>query len=383
LPVVALAEARLALCHEWLAERTGSEKTFEAMAAALPAADLFALTRNANAPFLFAGREVATTFLDRVPVLRDRRPWQLPLMPLAWRHASRSRYDVVVTSSHACVKGFRPGREALHLCYCYTPMRYVWLPTVDVRRRPNLLTGAIAGALRSWDLTSTNWVDDFAAISSAVQARIKEFYGREARVIHPPVDVDYFRPRPQAAREEVALAVSRMVPYKRLDLVIEACHALGYPLVVAGSGPDEERLRALAARLGADVTFVIGPGDEELRRLYQRARVAVFAADEDFGIAPVEAQACGTPVVALDRGGSVDIVIPGETGVLVPEQDAGRFRDGIEAALDGTFDEARCRANAERFSAERFRVAFRAWTGDVVTAHGMDSDLVLGNDRDR
>jgi glycosyltransferase involved in cell wall biosynthesis len=379
---VAPPEPRLALCHEWLAERRGSEKTFEAMAGALPAADLFALTRDRGVPFAFGDRRVTTTFLDRVPGLRDRRDRQLPLMPLAWRYATRRRYGVVVTSSHACAKGFRPGREAIHLCYCYTPMRYVWLPAVDARRRPDPATRAAARVLRSWDLRSVNWVDDFAAISSAVRDRIAEFYGREARVIYPPVDVEFFAPA-STGRGEFALAVSRMVPYKRLDLVVVACHGLGYPLVVAGSGPDEARLRALAEQLAADVTFVIAPTDQELRDLYRRARVAVFAADEDFGIAPVEAQACGTPVVALERGGSVDIVRPGETGALAAEQEASAFRTGIEEVLSQSLDEGACRRNAERFSVERFQLEFRTWISDVVSARGIDSSLVLETDGGR
>ncbi|MDQ4131957.1 MAG: glycosyltransferase [Actinomycetota bacterium] len=345
------------------------------MADVLPTADLYALSRDRAVDFAFGDREVTTTFLDRVGPLRERRAWQLPLMPVAWRYVTRSSYDLVVTSSHACAKGFWPGRNALHLCYCYTPMRYVWLPGLDERRRVDGATRVAARALRSWDLASTRWVDEFAAISSAVQARIHAFYRRDARVIHPPVDTDYFTPG-EGRRREFALAVSRMVPYKRLDVVIEACHSLDYPLVIAGSGPDEQRLRRLARRLRANVTFVVGPSDQELRNLYRTARVAVFPADEDFGIVPVEAQGCGTPVVALERGGSVDIVVPGETGVLVREQTEECFRRGIEAALTRRFDESRCRNNAERFSRDRFRAEFGAWVRDSLRSRGRDVDCL-------
>lgn len=369
--------ATVALCHEWLAERRGSEKTFEAMARTLPAADLHALTRDPGVEFAFGGRHVSTTFLDRIGVLRDHRALQLPLMPLAWRYVSRRRYDLVVTSSHACAKGFWPGRDALHLCYCYTPMRYVWLPSLDERRRSDIATRVAARALRSWELTSTTWVDEFAAISSTVQARIEAFYARPARIIHPPVDTDYFTPLGDGSRGEFALAVARMVPYKRLDLVIRACHALRYPLVLAGAGPEEPHLRSLAATLGASVEFVIAPGDDRLRQLYRTARVSVFPALEDFGIAPVEAQACGAPVVALGQGGSVDIVLPGVTGVLVERQDHESLRAGMETALEGPFDESKCRRNAERFSVERFRTALGGWVRDAAAGRGWDVEGLI------
>ena len=362
----------MALCHEWLSARHGSEKTFEAMAAALPGADLYALTRNAGADFAFGDRPVATTFLDH-PMLRTRsRAVQLPLMPLAWRYASRRAYDVVVTSSHACAKGFRPGREAVHLCYCYTPMRYVWLASVDQRRRRSTAASLAGRGLKAWDLRSVAWVDEFAAISTAVRQRIEQFYARPARVIHPPVDTDRFTPGDPSERGDFVLAVSRMVPYKRLDLAIGAASRLGYPLVVAGAGPQEARLRELAAGSASDVRFVIAPSDAELVALYRRARAVVFPAEEDFGIVPVEAQACGTPVVAYGRGGALDTVVPGQTGVLVAEQDAAGLADGIEAVLSGAFDAAACRRSAERFSAGRFRNGFLDWVIASAAASGVD-----------
>lgn len=359
---------RVALCHEWLGDRTGSEKTFEAMAQAAPDADLFALTWERSTDFAFGGRRPSTTFLDRAPVIRDRRRLQLPLMPLAWRYASRRRYDLVVTSSHACAKGFWPGRDAHHLCYCYTPMRYVWLPDVDGRARAGPLTSLPRAGLRAWDRRSAAWVDDFAAISEAVRERIERFYGRRARVIHPPVDTDYFTPSPspspQEAKGDYALAVSRLIRYKRIDVAIRACHALRYPLVVAGSGPQEAALRALARELGAPVRFVIAPDDDQLRDLYRGARALLFPAFEDFGIVAVEAQACGTPVVGVAAGGSLDTVVPGVTGVLV-EDDAGddvaSVRRGLEHVLAQPPLAQACRTNAERFSTGRFIDEFRAW----------------------
>ena len=361
----------MALCHEWLNARHGSEKTFEAMAGALPSAAIHALTLNPSAEFDLGGREVRRTFLDHPLLRRSSRMVQLPLMPLAWRYASRTPYDVVVTSSHACAKGFWPARDALHLCYCHTPMRYAWVAGVDQRRTRGPATRIGEGALRSWDRRSVRWVDRFGANSTAVQRRIEQFYDRPAVVIPPPVDTDLFTPGDPADRGGFALAVSRMVPYKRLDLAIRAAHRVSAPLIVAGAGPQEGALRALVADLSADVSFVIDPSDHDLLSLYRRADVVVFPAEEDFGIVPVEAQACGTPVVAFGRGGALDTVLPGTTGFLVDEQSAASLAAGIEAVMGSRPDPAECRRNAERFSPQQFRNRFLDWVIDSAAAAGV------------
>lgn len=367
----------MALCHDWLAARHGSEKTFEVMAGTLPTAAVHGLSYDSAAGLDFGGRRVRTTFIDRLAPIKNRRMAQLPLMPLAWRYASRRRYDVVVTSSHACAKGFWPARAALHLCYCYTPMRYLWLPSIDARRRRSALSVPAERWLRSWDLGSVRWVDEFAAISNTVRDRIGAIYGRPARVIYPPVDTAYFTPGASGTSHMTpgaggfALAVSRMVPYKRLDLAIRACHRAGYPLVIAGRGPMEPALRDLAGRLGAAVKFVIAPSDDELRRLYRAADVVVFPGQEDFGIVPVEAQACGTPVVALDRGGTAETVVHGVTGVLVASQDEESFAAGIREALSAGFDAGQCRQNAERFSEAIFKERFLDWVIGSAAIRGI------------
>jgi glycosyltransferase involved in cell wall biosynthesis len=365
--------ASIALCHEWMAQWTGSEKTFAAMADEFPQADLYALTVNADLGFPSDGRRVTTTFIEGLRPLRRARALQLPLMPLAWRSVSHRAYDVVITSSHACVKGFRPGREALHLCYCYTPMRYAWLSEVDRRGHASRLQAAGKAYFRRWDRISAGWVDEFAAISTCVRDRVRRFYDRDATVIAPPVDTDYFVPAVESPRrDDFALAVSRLVGYKRIDLAIRACVRVGYPLIVAGTGPEERALRALAAGLRGDVTFVTGPDDAGLRDLYRRARVLVHAGEEDFGIVPVEAQACGTPVLAYGVGGVVDTVLPGLTGVLVADQDERSLAEGLEDLLGRSLDPLACRRNAERFGARRFRAQLREWVEDATGARGLD-----------
>lgn len=357
--------SKLAIAHEWLAVRAGSEKTFEAMAQAYPDADLYALTWDRDAQFDFSGRSVTTTLLDRWPALRDRRELALPLMSLAWKAIDvKGEYDRVLTSSHAFVRSFPPARSATHFCYCHTPLRYAWVPDIDERTRRRIPGKSAAFAvLREWDRRTAKNADYFAANSTAVRDRIHECYGRDAVVIHPPVDTVFYDLSEQPVERTRALAVSRFVPYKSVALAIEACAAAEVPLTVAGKGPEEQSLRALAAELKADVEFEISPSDERLRELYRSSLALVFPANEDFGIIPVEAQACGARVVALDIGGARDTVVQGETGLRVPGQESRLFADAIEQVATSPPAETACRLNAERFSVERFVAELRDWVG--------------------
>lgn len=371
-----MSTTAMALAHEWLDGRAGSEKTFEVLAATFNDADLYALSNELGDRFDSGGRRVHTTFLDRLTVLRSHRSLALPLMPLAWRFSTRRHYDVVLTSSHACVKGFAPGRQALHLCYCYAPMRYVW-DTHDVRSPwQRLARFGPVPALRAWDRRSTGWVDEFAAISTAVADRIARYYERDSLVIPPPVDTDFYTPAPGAGDPAVATAVdpfvltcSRFVPYKRLDLAIAAADRLDLPIVVAGHGPGEAALREVARRARVPVTFEISPSDERLRELYRQAAAFVFPALEDFGIVAVEAQACGTPTVGLAAGGSLDTVVDGVTGALAGAQEVDAFAAALERALLGA-DRAACVAHAATFSHQAFAARIRAWVRDAVATRG-------------
>jgi glycosyltransferase involved in cell wall biosynthesis len=338
---------------------------FEALGEAFPDADLYALTREPGVPFDFGGRPVKTSLLDRADFTRSRRELTLPLMPAAWRLLGAGKsYDTVITSSLACAKGFAPGRSATHYCYCHAPMRYAWQPDID--SRDHKLGPAVDIGLKwlqRWDRRSADWVDSFAANSTAVKERIQNFYGRDAEVIHPPVDTEFYTPSPDGSGdgEPYVLTVSRFIPYKRNDLAIEAATRAGLPVVIAGSGPLESELRATAARVGADARFEIQPSDERLRELYRGATVLVFPALEDLGLIPVEAQACGTPVVGLDEGGTRDTVLQGETGVRVARQDVDSFAEAITAIRDKRPDPAACREHAEKFSRPRFIARVKDW----------------------
>jgi glycosyltransferase involved in cell wall biosynthesis len=353
---------RAALVHEWIDSRAGSEKVFEALAGVLPDADLYALTREPGVDLDLGSRSVTTTFLDQLPGLRARRGLTLPLMPIAWHRIRAPVYELVITSSHAFARWFRPARDALHLSYVHSPARYLWTPELDRRNWVSGLIAKVAAPLRRLDRRSLDWTDSIAANSTAVAERIHEFYGREAHVIHPPVDLEHYRPR-SSDKRGYALCVSRFVPYKRIDLAIAACARAGLPLVVAGFGPAEAELRALAA--GTATTFVSTPDDEALAKLYSEADVVIYPGEEDFGIVPVEAQACGTPVLAFGRGGSRDTVIPGTTGALIERQEVAMFAEALADIDWSAFEADRLHEHAQRFGYGRFRTEIRAWIGSA------------------
>lgn len=368
---VADARSGIALVHEWLASRAGSEKTFEQMTQVLPDADVFALTIDRSAGFEIAA-PVRVTLLQQIPVLRERRALALPLMPLAWRALRTARYRTVITSSHAFARYMPAARDAAHLSYVYTPLRYAWLPEVDGRSANRALAPARA-SLRALDRRTVRHVDSFAAISNAVRRRIADFYERDAAVIFPPVDTDFFSCPPdrddsnRRATEPFVLGVSRWIPYKKLDVVIAAADRLGLPVVIAGHGPGEAALRSAADRARVPVTFERRPGNDRLRRLYREAAVLAFPAEEDFGIIPVEAQAAGTPVVAYRRGGSLDTVLDGVTGVLVDTQDVDDVASGIAAALALTSPREAFQDHVAQFSVREFRRSFGDWVAPWVS----------------
>jgi glycosyltransferase involved in cell wall biosynthesis len=292
--------------------------------------------------------------LQRVPGGTSHHEWLLPLMPFAWKlQRGVEGMDAVISSSHACAKGVPTPEGVPHLSYCHTPMRYAWAFSGERKRFPRAIRPAAhAGAawLRRWDRETSRRVTRFVANSSAVAARIAYSYGREAEVVHPPVRTDFFTRG--GTREDFFLYVGRLVSYKRADLVIEAFADLPHRLVVVGDGHFAAALRRCAT---PNVTFLSGIPDEQLRDLYRSSRALVFPAEEDFGIAMAEAQACGTPVIGLNSGGAVDIVEDGRTGWLLDRQDVDTLRRAIRQAAQEELDPSDIRANALRFSASEFR----------------------------
>ncbi len=368
---------RIAIVHEWLTTLGGSELVLKEMLAVYPDADLFALV-DVMAPsdreaLGLTGRAVRTTWMQRVPGIGRRYRQLLPLMPMAVRGHDLRGYDIVISNTHAVSHRVKVPAGATHLVHCCSPMRYAWDLREQYLAEAGLdrgVTGALARTLlegmRRGDARAAALPHAYAGISEYIRKRIARCYGRESTVIYPPVDVEYFIPGVECgvagAPSEFYLAASRMVPYKRLPLIAEAFSRLlpDRELVIIGDGPQMGRVRAAA---GTNVRLLGAQPREVLRDHLRRARAFVFAADEDFGILPVEAQACGTPVIAFGVGGARETVRDGETGVFFGEQTAEAIAGAVRRfeSVPGGFPVAACRANAERFSAARFRAEFRAW----------------------
>jgi len=357
---------RVAVVHEWLSAYAGSERVVREILAIYPQADLFAVVdflSDEDRAKLF-GKSATTTFIQRMPFARKKFRGYLALMPLAVEQLDLSGYDLVISSNHAVAKGVLTGPDQVHICYCHTPIRYAWDLQHQYLREAGLtrgLKGALVRAMlhyvRLWDYRTAAGVDYFVANSGYIARRIKKIYGREAAVIAPPVDIEAF---PMvAAKEDFYVTASRMVPYKRMDLVVAAFALLPERrLIVLGDGPELAKIQALA---GPNVTLLGYQGDAVLRDHLQRARAFVFAAEEDFGILPVEAQACGTPVIAYGRGGVADSVVvsgPAPTGVFFEEQSAAGIAAAVRAFEAMAIDPAACRAQAERFGVQQFRASF-------------------------
>jgi len=348
---------KVALVHDWLTGMRGGEKVLDALCERFPDAELFTLvhTRGSVSSTIEQHR-IHTSFIQRLPLVSKYYRHYLPLFPTAIEQFDFDRFDLVVSVSHCCAKSIiRPGRVR-HLCYCLTPMRYAW-DQFDAYFGPerlgqvgSQLMRPVMARMARWDRDTANRADRYVAISHYVAGRIGRYYNREAIVVYPPVDTEFFHPD-DTEPERQALMVSALVPYKRIDVAIDACRLAGVPLTIVGDGPDRARLARAA---GSNVRFLGYLSDEEIRDLYRRSAVTLLPGEEDFGIVPLEAQACGRPVVALGRGGALETVVPEVTGKLVDTLDPRAFADALTATLDARFDLSAIRAHAERFSRRRF-----------------------------
>jgi len=354
---------RVALVHEWLQAFAGSEKVLEAMAQQYPQAPVYTLVHEPAAFFGSAldGRTIHTTLLQKIPGGRRFRPAFLPWMPQLIETLDTRDAQVVLSSSHAVAKGVLTRADQLHISYVHTPMRYAWDLTFQylesmrgLKALARPLVRRQLHRLRQWDVLSAQRVDHFLANSQTVARRIAKTYRRQATVIYPPVDVDRFDAGRE--REDFYLVVSRMVPYKKVELIVEAFAGLGLPLVVIGDGTGMTRCRALANGRG-HITLLGAADDAVVAAHMARCRALVFAADEDFGITPVEAMAAGAPVVALGRGGTAETVVDGTTGVHFHEQTASAVAQAVTTveAEYASFDAQAIRNHAQGFSRQRFQ----------------------------
>lgn len=361
---------RVAIVHDWLVTYAGAERVLEQMLNVFPDAEIFSIIDflpNNQRGFI-KNKFAKTTFIQKLPRARTKYRKYLPFMPLAIEQHDLSSYDIVISSSHAVAKGVLTGPDQLHICYCHSPIRYGWDLQHQYLRESGLTSGLKAWIarymlhkIRIWDHGTANGVDKFIANSNFVARRIMKTYRRDSKTIYPSVDIEQFTCCDK--KEDFYLTASRMVPYKRIDMIVEAFTAMPErKLVVIGDGPDFEKIKTKA---GANVTLLGYQSFEVLKDHLQRARAFVFAAEEDFGIAPLEAQACGTPVIAYKKGGVVETIrglgVENPTGVFFEEQTIECLQKAVhtfEERTDEISSEA-CRKNVIRFSPERFRREFK------------------------
>ncbi len=363
---------RVALVHDWLTGMRGGEKVLEVLCELYPDADVLTLFRIAGSvsPRIERHR-IETSWVQRLPFAAQHYRRYLPLFPAAIASIELRPYDLVISTSHCVAKSVIPRGHTRHLCYCFSPMRYAWdqfdayFGVERVGYLANrLVYRPIMSRMARWDAATAARAHRFVAISRHVSGRIARYYNREASVVYPPVDTTFYRPA-AVTPENHFLIVSALVPYKRIDLAIEACRRAGAPLRIAGDGPERPRLERLA---GENVTFLGPLSNDAIRDEYRRALAFILPGEEDFGIAALEAQACGRPVVALARGGALETVVDGETGVLFDQL----HPDSLTAALDRVvrlpFDNERVREHAGQFSRERHVAHMRQTIDETIAA---------------
>lgn len=349
---------KVALVHEHLAQDGGAEKVLRVFQEMFPDAPTFVLVYNPRAANKELKRgNIRTSFLQHVPFGVAHYQWFLVLMPFAVERYPLNDYDLVLSSTSMFSKGVRVGPNTLHIDYCHTPTRFLWSDTdqyLEEMNRPWLIKMAIRVVLpllRRWDYRAAQRPHTIIANSKEVQARIKQYYGRDSYVVHPPVDIERFEIASKSKLKDYFLTGGRLVPYKRFDLAILACNALKLPLVVFGSGPDEARLRKLS---GPTIRFTGRVSDEERRTLFAQAQAFINAQVEDFGITPVESMASGRPVIAFAQGGALETVVDGKTGLLFSEQTVASLTAALQCFRPEDFSPENIRAYAAQFSRERF-----------------------------
>jgi len=357
---------RVAIVHEWFTTMRGGEKCVEALCEVFPDADVYALLHVPGSVSPVIERAlVRTSFVQNLPAAATQYRRYLPLFPLAVRQFDLRGYDLVISSNHCVAKGARVPPDALHICYCYTPMRYIWGQYDEYfgKGRAGLLTRAamrmFVGPLRRWDVATATHPHHFVGISENVRTRIREIYRRDSDLIYPPVETSLFT---LSARDDgYYLIVSALVPYKAVDIAIRAFNMSGDRLVIVGEGPDAPRLRKLA---GPRVKFEGWQPEDRLREYYAGCRAVIFPGEEDFGIVPVEAMATGKPVLAYARGGALETVVDRpdlRTGILFPEQSTASLLTGLAALKETGFDPVSIRAHALTFDRELYKARMKEY----------------------
>lgn len=361
------SKPRVALVHDWLVSEGGAEQVLKSFHEIYPEAPIYTLVYDEKkAPAWTRGLDIRTTYIQKWPGGATHHKYLLSFMPKAWEQLDLTGYDLVLSSCASCCKGVITRPDAVHVCYCHSPIRYVWDLYYDYFRGASalkqLFMPSMIHKVRQWDFQAAQRVDLFVANSDYVGKRIAKYYRRESTTLHPGIRIP--EESVNSNRDDYYFVVSRFVGYKRIDLAIEACNKLGRRLIVAGSGGEEEqRLRALA---GPTVEFVGRVSDEELRNYYAHAKAFLFPGIEDFGLTPLEAMAGGAPVIAFGQGGALETVIDGETGLFFYEQSTEALALCIEEFERRQWDATVCRVRAEQFANERFKNAILEYCGKAL-----------------
>lgn len=348
----------IAIVHDWITSVAGGERVVLELHKLFPKAPIFTSIFDLEKAKLFDGLDVRPSFLQKFPFLHGKREFLTPFTPFAFEQFDLSAYDLVISSSSMAAKGVITKPGTIHVCYCHTPSRYLWEPEVDPRAvsgRFSRLRQHIVHKLRIWDRLAADRVDYFIANSRYIANRIKKYYRRDSTVIYPPVCVERFQPASPDNIKDYFLFVSRLIDYKRCDLVIETFNELGLPLKIIGRGPLKE---SLVYQAKGNIEFLGYLKDEDMKKYYAEAKAFVFAAEEDFGIVPVEAMASGRPVIAFSKGGASESVIDGVTGILFDEQTKESLSKAVARFQESSFDPIKIRDHAERFSSQRFQKEF-------------------------
>ncbi len=348
---------RVAIVHEWFSGIGGSEKVVKAFHDIYPDAPIYVFVHDKRKmPEEYNNMDIRTSYLQKIPFAKSKYQYFLPFMPGAVERYDLSEYDLVLSSSTCCAKGVITKADTLHICYCHTPMRYGWDMYFDYIKDKNRFVRWIIASqmknIRLWDRLSADRVDYFIANSYNVARRIKKTYRRNSKVIYPPVETDFYTPGNMDG--DFYLIVSRLVPYKRVDLAIEAFNQIGMPLIIIGGGPELKKYKRMAK---SNIKLLGRLSDDEIRDYYQKCKAFIFPGEEDFGITPVEAQACGRPVIAYGKGGALETIVNGSTGLFFFNQDVESLKEAVlnfENNIN-SFDKESIRKHAEKFSTLRFK----------------------------
>jgi glycosyltransferase involved in cell wall biosynthesis len=353
---------KVVFVHDWLNGMRGGEKCLELAAKLYPDSPIFTLFHEkGKISEAIARHPIKSSWVQRLPSVYTKYRSYLPLFPAAIESLRLPACDIVLSMNHCVAKGVKKPKRSVHVCYCFTPMRYAWGFFDEYFGGKNfaakLLIKRFLGRLRDWDRASAPRVDHFVAISQHIRERIKRCYGRDSEVIYPPVNTRFYEPDHRVQREDFYLVVSALTGYKRVDLAVKAAKKLKKRLIVIGEGPDRPALQKMA---GPETKFLGWQSDAAVRDHYRRAKALLFPGEEDFGIVPVEMQACGGPVIALARGGALETVIGNETGLFFAQADEKSLSAAIEHFESRQWNEEAIRQNAQRFSEERFMMELKS-----------------------